>query len=164
VLYLAGHGAVVNGEYYFLPSNGQNNSEATLRATALSRERLQPLLEKIPGNKTLLLIDTCSGAAFQEHDLALDAIDRIGRNASRAVLAGAASGKMAFEGSNNHGVFTDALLTGLAKAQPDGEGRILISRLAEYIQQQVPAITKQWGIEQTPEVFLHGDLFAIARR
>ena len=51
VLYLAGHGAVVNGEYYFLPSNGQNTSEATLRATAVSRERLQPCSRRFRGTR-----------------------------------------------------------------------------------------------------------------
>jgi WD40 repeat protein len=166
VLYLAGHGTVVNGEYYFLPANAQNTSEAALKATALSRERLEKLLVKIPGNRTLLLVDTCSGGALvQEHDVALDAIDRIARSAKRSVLAGAASGKMALEGSNNHGVFTDVLLAGLSGAQADPNGNILVGRLGEFVQQGVPQITRRWGVTQQPEAYITGDLsFALARR
>jgi WD40 repeat protein len=166
VLYLAGHGAVVNGEYYFLPANAQNTSEAALKATALSRESLEKLLVKIPGNRTLLLVDTCSGGALvQEHDAALDAIDRIARSAKRSVLAGAASGKMALQGSNNHGVFTDVVLAGLSGAQADPNGNILVGRLGEFVQQRVPQITLRWGVKQQPEAYITGDLsFALARR
>lgn len=153
VLYLAGHGTAVDGNYSFLPSDGQ----------PLGQDRLQPLLKKIPGNKMLLLIDTCGSGALADRDPEMYALDRMVGRKGYAMLAG--SRKIALEGVNNHGVFTSAVLEALEKARTDDQRWLRISGLAEYVQAKVPEITNRlWHSRQDPVVLLQGDLFAIARR
>jgi uncharacterized caspase-like protein len=71
---------------------------------------------------------------------------------------------MALEGYGGHGVFTYALLEGLSTAADD-RGFIQVSRLADFIGDEVPKITKkQWGYEQDPWIDITGRTFAIARK
>ncbi len=122
----------------------------------------------IPAKKTLLILDTCdAGAATSGRDAMVGgkgSIDRLSKIAGRAILAASSSDQMALEGYQNHGVFTFAFLEGLSKAS-DEQGFIQVSRLADYIEDRVPEITKQrWGYEQFPMSVLAGQTFPVARR
>ncbi|MBV9157302.1 MAG: caspase family protein [Acidobacteriaceae bacterium] len=166
VLYLAGHGTAVEGEYYFVPWEIRYTSEDALRKQSLGEEEIQKLLKTIQAKKTLLVLDTCSaGTALSGRALGEKAsIDRLSKITGRAILAASSSEQMALEGYQNHGVFTAALLEGLSKAA-DERGLIEVSRLADYVEDRVPEITKQrWGYEQFPMSELAGQTFPIARK
>ncbi|MCC6585448.1 MAG: caspase family protein [Bryobacterales bacterium] len=165
VLYLAGHGKAFDGDYHFIPWETRYTNEAALRAQSLDQERLRQLLAQIPARKTLLLLDTCNSGAFAGRGIdEKSAIDRLSKVTGRAVLAASASEQMALEGYQGHGVFTYALLEGLLKAAgPDGF--VEVSKLADFIEDTVPTITKQrWGYEQFPMRDLKGQTFPIARK
>lgn len=165
VLYLAGHGKAFDGDYHFIPWETRYTNEAALRAQSLDQERLRQLLAQIPARKTLLLLDTCNSGAFTGRGIdEKSAIDRLSKVTGRAVLAASASEQMALEGYQGHGVFTYALLEGLLKAAgPDGF--VEVSKLADFIEDTVPTITKQrWGYEQFPMRDLKGQTFPIARK
>lgn len=168
VLYLAGHGAAIEGEYTFVPWEVRYTSADALRQQSLGEQEIQALLKTIPAKKTLLVLDTCdAGAAISGRDPTVSekgSIDRLSKITGRAVLAASSSDQMALEGYQNHGVFTFALLEGLSKAA-DEQGFIQVSRLADYIENRVPEITKQrWGYKQFPMSELAGQTFAIARK
>jgi hypothetical protein len=168
VLYLAGHGTTLDGEYSFIPWEVRYTNQEALRQESLDQEGIRKLLTGIPARKTLLLLDTCGSGAFATGPgRALDekgAIDKLSRITGRAVLAASASDQMALEGYQGHGVFTYALLEGLSKAASDNE-LIEVSRLADYIEDVVPKITKaRWGYEQFPMRDLKGQTFPIARK
>ena len=166
VLYLAGHGTAINGEYTFVPWNAVFTNVDQLHEQGLGEERLQKLLRGIVATKTLLLLDTCSaGAAIPSRDLGKKGtIDRLGRLTGRAILAAANTDQMALEGYKDHGVFTFAVLDGLS-TEADADGLIQVSKLADHIQSLVPEITsKSWGYEQFPMRLIQGQSFPIARK
>ncbi|HJY81283.1 MAG TPA: caspase family protein, partial [Candidatus Binatia bacterium] len=172
ILYLAGHGAVFDGEYYFIPWEMKYENEDTLRATSLNQSKLRELLGKIPAQKTLVLLDTCSSGAFslapgRAGPAEKAALDRLMKLSGRAVLAAAADSKMALEGYEGHGVFTYALLQALGGKAPEiqRDGTIHVDELASYVADEVPRITLQrWGYEQFPMRNVTGVSFPIARR
>ncbi len=166
ILYLAGHGTSIGGEYTFIPWDAVYSNEDELHKASLGEERLQSLLRLIPANKTLLLLDTCNaGAAIFGRDLSdKGSIERLSKLTGRVILAASSTDQMALEGYENHGVFTNAVLDGLSNAF-DGNGLIQVTTLADRIQNLVPDITKKrWGYEQFPMRLIQGETFPIARK
>jgi hypothetical protein len=101
VLYLAGHGTALNGDYTFIPWDAIYGGDSDdLQKQSLGGERLQKLLSAIPISKTVLLIDTCSaGSALKGRDLSeKGSIERLSKLTGRAILAAANSDQMALEG------------------------------------------------------------------
>lgn len=168
VLYLAGHGEAVEGEYYFIPWEAEYTNQDELLKESLNREAIQALLKQIPTNKSVLILDTCGAGAFLEGRATTGekaAQEKIALMSGRAVLAASNSQEMAMDGYQNHGVFTYALLQGLQQADSDAQGEILISRLAEFVQSHVPAITEErWHYRQLPLSKMEGEPFPIAHK
>jgi WD40 repeat protein len=173
VFYAAGHGAVRDGRYLFIPADLVYQNDETLRRDAIDEEKLRTLLAKIPAQKSLVLLDTCSAGAFNAEPAlaarAIDdksALDRLMKATGRAVLAAAGSERMALEGYQGHGVFTAALLGGLGSgADRDKDGYVDISELSEFIGAEVPRITKLlFNYEQFPQsrLDIKGKAFPIA--
>jgi WD40 repeat protein len=168
VLYLAGHGEAVDGEYYFIPWEAAYTNQEELLSKSLNREAIQALLKQIPTRKGLLILDTCSpGAHLDARAIAGEkaALERFALMSGRAVLAASNSAQMAMDGYENHGVFTYALLAGLQQAEGNAQNEILITRLAEFVQSRVPAITEEkWHYRQLPLSKIEGDPFPITRK
>jgi uncharacterized caspase-like protein len=154
ILYLAGHGRTAEGEYYFIPWEAEYRNEKDLLANSLSREMIQNLLKKIQTNKSAVILDTCSAGAFIQGRTTISekaAIEKLALMSGRAVLAASNTEQMAMEGYQGHGVFTYTLLEGLRAARADGNGDILISALAEFVQTHVPRRTEEkWKYRQSP--------------
>lgn len=170
VIYLAGHGVTANGEYHFLPWETRYTNFEALVSQALSADALRQMLAQISARKVLVLLDTCSSGRFslvkgrEIDDKA--SLDRLQRVTGRAVIAAAADEKMALEGEERHGVFTYALLRALeGAADRDRDGLVSVSEVGQYIDEQVPAITKRkWGYEQFPMMETRGSVFPLVRR
>lgn len=157
VLYLAGHGRSFDGRYHFLPSEAVYRGEEELRSQGLSEEDLKGFLQKVRAQKSLVVLDTCqAGAALGLAALTTtrgpemkDAISRLMKTTGRAVLAATTDKDVAYEGYEQHGVFTYALLAGLRGAadRPERDGRrdqvITIDELSDYVEKEVPRITLQ---------------------
>ena len=167
VLYLAGHGVILDGEYYFIPADVIYENARALRASSVQQERLQRWLGAIQAQKSLVLLDTCTSGAFvtalsgtvtqlaSARDLSeRGAIDKLMRATGQAMIAASTERQFALEGHAGHGVFTYALLQGLrgeADAQGDRDGAITVDELSAYVAMEVPRITRQkWGYEQFP--------------
>ena len=105
VLYLAGHGATLDGDYYFIPWEARYTNRDALMQQSLGGEKLRELLAAIPATKMLVLLDTCSSGRFSlTRSRQLDdktAIDKLQRMTGRAMIAAAADEKMALEGEEN---------------------------------------------------------------
>ncbi|MGZ4970200.1 MAG: caspase family protein [Methylobacter sp.] len=175
VLYLAGHGKAVNGDYHFVPWEMVIKNDDSLREGSLDQNRLLILLGKIPALKTVVLLDTCDSGSFSL--AALDtkriargidqktAITRLMRATGRAVLAATSDDNMALEGYDKHGVFTSVLLEGLKNSDTNNNAQIEIGELADFVENRVPEITKaKWGYEQFPMRDLQGMSFPIGMK
>jgi len=166
VLYLAGHGASLERDYHFIPADALYTSAAALRARSLTSDQIRRLLAAIPAAKTVVLIDTCSAGGFGAPAGRgvgdKDAIDRLSRLTGRAMIAATADERMAFEGEGGHGAFTAALLAGLGgAAERSGNGSVEVRELADYVEEELPRITRKWGFEQYPFSSTEGNSFTL---
>lgn len=167
IIYLAGHGISIDGDYYFLPWETRYTSHAALKEQGFSADMLRNLLAAIPASKVLVLLDTCSSGRFSlAPGRGLDdkaSIDRLQRITGRALIAAAADEKMALEGEGGHGVFTHTVLRALAgEANSNRDGYVDVSELAAYVDRQLPEITKRkWNYEQFPVLETRGSTFPV---
>ena len=175
VLYLAGHGTVLDGEYHFLPADLVYANQQTLRTGSVRQDQLVQWLGMIKAQKSLVILDTCHAGTFVTaaagetkallgtRNLAeKGAIDRLMRASGRATIASSSEQQFALEGHENHGVFTYALLQGLRGAAQNRDGEVTVPDLMAYVAKEVPQLTlKKWGYEQFPMHQFQGRSFAI---
>jgi hypothetical protein len=171
VLYLAGHGVTRDGRYYFLPQDFRYDGEESVRRGGITQDHLQRWLASVPARKSLVLIDTCESGSFS-HSLARlrgmsekTAIHKLRRATGRATIVAATESQPALEGYQGHGVFTYVLLQALRRADTthgNRDGITGIAELAAYVDEQVPALTRQeFQFEQFPQVHMIGSDFPI---
>jgi hypothetical protein len=168
VIFLAGHGKAHEGEYHFIPSDFLYDSDqAYARGRTLSHGKLERLLNGLGAGKRLLILDTChSGAALGARSSEeKDALARLMRSSGRYILAAASpQGKALEDGKAGRGIYTQALMEGLAGAADQGKtGRIEVDALAEYVARRVPELTASYGYRQVPMRSATGESFWIIR-
>ncbi|MDM8554485.1 caspase family protein [Desulfococcaceae bacterium HSG7] len=169
VLYVAGHGKIVNAEYYFLPYELEWRNLASVIKGGIHADTLANWLTMIPAQKNLIILDTCYAGKmvvamlqpqFRGDIEEITAIERLMRATGRSVIAGSSDDQKAAEGKD-HGMFTGVLLKGLkGAAMPKGKdhGAITISDLAVYVGDEVPRITeKEWQFRQIPMTLIKGN-------
>ncbi len=166
VLFMAGHGTMVDEQYYFLPWELDNVNDGVVRTQALSQQQLRGWMSLLPV-KSLLLLDTCragqvlqpaSGEAAEE-----GAVTTLSRLSQRSVIVASSSDNVALEGYNGHGVFSWVVLDALDRADYDDNGAVDVSDIATHARKLVPAITeKVFKYRQKPTQNTPGDPFALA--
>ncbi len=154
LLYLAGHGAVFDGAYHFIPTEAIYRNEKDFRAASLDEQGFRELLKTIPAQKSLILLDTCYAGAIKLDGLASGlamrgdltektAITKLMRATGRTVLMASSDKAMALEGFQQHGFFTAALLQGLqGEADTDHDHVVDGLELASFVEKRVPVISK----------------------
>jgi WD40 repeat protein len=149
VLYFAGHGEKdKDGALYFLPADVDARD---LASTAISADDLKRLLGGIPGRLTAIL-DAChsggidGGRTRGPHGLTDDLLrDLIAEESGLVVLCATTGNEQAQESTaHKHGVFTQALLEGLAgKADANGDGVVYLDELGLYLNQRVGELSRR---------------------
>jgi WD40 repeat protein len=146
VFYMAGHGKTVDGDFYFLPPSLEAFSEAAIKAKGFGPSTLPGWFEAIKAQKSIWIFDTCeSGSAerlFRIRDATAEdaAYQRLKSATGRTLFMAASEEQAALEGYGDHGVFTYALLEGLAKA---GSGeKVQLFDLADYVGERVPELSR----------------------
>ena len=171
-LYYAGHGTMVEDEFYFVPTeNTRLYSPDKLKKDGISASTLQQKLTKIAALKQLLLIDACqSGGSVellaQRGAKEEKAMAQLSRSAGIHVLSAAGSEQFATEYAEiGHGVFTYVLLEAL-KGKADGapkDGTVSIYELKSYIESLVPEYSQKFkGQVQYPYTFSKGQDFPVS--
>jgi len=166
VLFMAGHGTVVDQQYYFLPWELERTEDAAVRAQGLGQTQLRGWLSQLPA-KSLLLLDTCrAGQALLQPAGAADeegAVSTLSRLSQRSVIVASSSDAVALEGHQGHGVFSWAVLDAIDRADYDDNGAVDVSDIATHARRHVPAITERvFKYRQSPRQHTPGDPFAIA--
>jgi hypothetical protein len=156
VLYLAGHGTAIDGEYYFLTREVDNGGDDAVRRQALSGSDLRKRLEAIQSSGTLLLFDTCSSGTYgslAQQELK-GSVKRFEVLDGRLMLAAAGDRRMALESPfGQRGIFTAVVIDGLlGKADRFGDDRVVkASELLGYVVETVPEITeREFQVRQEP--------------
>jgi hypothetical protein len=190
VIYLAGHGTVAQGQWYFLPADLPAVELDPVQRYGLSVDKLQSYLSRIGALRVVMIIDACySGSAVEQisRSVAHRRLWAVGHSLGVDVLAAAEKDNEAPEFPElGHGALTYTLLQGLNGAAANGAGTdIYVRNLMAYAQTTTPQIA-QLEFERTergrgvgevslatslaqlrlpvPMMVSFGDDFAIARR
>jgi uncharacterized caspase-like protein len=145
VIFMAGHGQQVNGEYYFAPADfgthdpasfnramieGNDTAEHavdTLFANeGLGQDKLLPLIESIKASHVALILDTCYSAAIATQDAVLT------RDVNETVASHIGDSIGRFVLSSSFNLALDTGSTGLTELPVDEEGHGLFT---EYVLQ-----------------------------
>jgi WD40 repeat protein len=146
VFYLAGHGKTVDANFHFLPPSMENFSDAAIKSQGFNPEKLSAWFAEIKALKSIWIFDACeSGSAeklFRRDATADDAaVKRLKQATGRTIFMAASEEQSALEGYRNHGLFTYALLEGLARA---GSGeRVQLFDISDYVQERVPELSRE---------------------
>lgn len=151
VIFLAGHGLLIDRQYYFVPVDGSTASPATLIGARDIREGV----DRIPG-KTLLFLDSCHAGGISEAyreraapalATALAELQAMGPGV--AIFASSMARQTSKESATwQNGVFTKAVVEGLqGAALRDPSGIIRVLDLATYVADRVKQLTNG---EQAP--------------
>ena len=182
VFYYAGHGVMSGGdasrrpEFYLALTDvtklyGDNK---LLEERGVSARLLRDFIIRIKAQKQLVVLDTChAGGALESFAMRgaaeEKAAPRMPKNAGLTILAATGTWQSATEFRQlGHGVFTYALLKGLAGEADNGEspdGTITVKKLEAYLNSKVPELIKQFrGKAQNPNSFARGQDFPIGAR
>jgi WD40 repeat protein len=175
LIYLAGHGTVLDEQFYFLSEEMRRDmgadEEAAVRRYGLPASEFGDALRATKAQKQILVIDACQagGALTQIAKLMLtrglreaEQMDRatqmLARAAGTHLIAAATEKQYAVEVPElGHGLLTSALLTGLGeKGRPEAaasaDGTVTILGLLQYVNRVVPEWTEKYhaGNKQYP--------------
>ncbi|QPK63701.1 caspase family protein [Methylomonas sp. LL1] len=174
VVYLAGHGIAMKGEWYFLPHETRLPiSEQYISNVGVSAKQIQALLAKIPVQKVLVMIDSCySGAGLS----ALQNLQNTQRHFSRAlsktvgvvVLTATRQDQEAMELTElGHGLFTYVTNNGMQGAADTSprDQKISAHELVTYSTATIPTFSKKYSAaSQEPSSFTIGDDFVLLKQ
>ncbi len=173
VFFYAGHGVAVESqgapEFYFVMPDVTNMADPQkLAGQAISGRELRRAMAAIPAAKQLLVVDACNSGAFASgfarrgavEDLALA---QLSRSSGAAVISSTTDTQFASEVAQlGHGVFTYALLEGLAGKAAKEDGRITAGGLRDWVEDELPGLMKRYrGALQYPTAFIFGQDFPV---
>jgi uncharacterized caspase-like protein len=151
VLFAAAHGISENGKFYLIPQDYQGGPGA-LAQKGIGQDLFQDwLANRIKAKRAIILLDTCESGALVagllrsrvDASASEAAIGRLHEATGRPVLTAAATGRPAFEGYRDHGVFTWAILDALRNGDANGNGTIELMELVAHVQDRVPKISAE---------------------
>jgi hypothetical protein len=140
--YLAGHGAVAAGEYYFI---AYDTTLKDISTKGVPLRKIKDAFDASPSQRAFLWLDFCHSGGIIPRDLGAEPDDRevIGRTLSVAqgqgklIIAACTPPQLAWESSTvGHGLFTEALLKGL-KGEAANKGEVTINSLFDYIDKRM---------------------------
>lgn len=157
-VYMAGHGSVVNDDYYFIPHDCRVDH---LPDTSVALTAIKRLFDECRSRRVFLWLDFChSGGilarrlpapaqpAHSDHDV-IDRTLRVVQGQGKVIFAACTSAQSAYENAMvGHGLFTAALLAGL-KEDAAQAGEVTATSLFDYIDRQMGSD------QQRPMMFGH---------
>ncbi len=166
VIYLAGHGLAVNGEWYYLPHETLlQDNETYYTQVGISASEIQKSLADTQIQKILVMIDACySGAGLSAFRKLQDTQRHFSRAMSQSVgvvvMAATRKDQEAAELSDlGHGLFTYVVTDGMkGKADFKPQNQLVSAHeVAEFSTQTIPQFSRKYlGAAQEPTAFTMG--------
>lgn len=162
LIYLAGHGVAVGGAYAFVPVDVRDAASAEQRgAGCLSADMLVAHLAELRALRTMLLLDTCYGGAFdvialrREEPLA----GRLHHESGRFVLTASTRLQAALDGYNGqHGVFGFAVIEALEGGIQSGSRVLDALDFGRHVRERVPMLARERRFDQRPVFKIAGEV------
>ena len=151
-VYMAGHGAVVKDDYFFV---AQDTMAVGLAATGVPLTKIKESFDASPSQRAFLWLDFCHSGGILARDLGGVPDDRaviertlkVVQGQGKLILAACTPSQSAWESAAvGHGLFTDALLRGL-KGEAASGGEVTVNSLFDFIDR------KMGGDRQRPMMF-----------
>lgn len=140
-VYLAGHGSVESGGYYFV---AHDTNASSISKTGVPLTEIKSLFENTKSTRAFLWLDFCHSGGILARGLVADDLPTIKRalgvvhGQGKVIVAACTSSQSAYESSTiGHGLFTDALLRGLQGDAKSAQGEVTALSLYEFIDHQV---------------------------
>ncbi|WP_165248058.1 caspase family protein [Paludisphaera soli] len=138
--YLAGHGAVVGGQYYFVAHDTTVKDIAT---NGVPLMQIKAAFDASPSQRAFLWLDFCHSGGIIPRDLSGGQDDRevisrtleVAQGQGKLIVAACTPTQYSYE-QGAHGLFTDALLKGL-KGEAANKGEVTINSLYDYIDRKM---------------------------
>lgn len=147
-VYIAGHGTVHRGAYYFL---AHDTALGRVAQTGVPLAALRDLFDASPSHRVFVWLDFChsggvierlaAGPAGNENEV-IERTLRVVQGAGKLIVAACTGEQTAKEprhGAVKHGFFTGALLDGLRGLAANADGKVTASSLYEYVVKRVEA-------------------------
>jgi uncharacterized caspase-like protein len=173
IIYLAGHGLAIDGEWYFMPYETmvKDNQEYYIQV-GVAAQQVQKLLIDSKVQHVMVMIDACySGASLNAFRKMQDVQRRFSRGLSKSVgvvvLAATRKDQEAAELSDlGHGLFTYVVSEGLggkADSKPRNK-KISAHEVADFSTETIPGFSKKYlGAAQEPTKFKMGSDFTLIK-
>lgn len=172
-VFLSGHGLIApDGQFYFATHEIDVSAPTRIAETALPWTVFQTTLAKADARRVFLFLDAChSGSALGGQQASNERLaEALIKRAGVLVFTSSRGSEYSYEDERlGHGVFTAALIEGIAEGKADldiGTGRdgdITAEELLAYLRARVPQMS---GNRQTPSCPLmkdFGDAYLLAR-
>jgi hypothetical protein len=140
--YLAGHGAVVGGEYYFV---AHNTSAQEIPSRGVPLQRIKQIFDASASQRAFLWLDFCHSGGIIPRDLEAGPDDRevisraleVVQGQGKMIIAASTPSQKAYESAAvGHGLFTNALLRGL-KGEAAHDGEVTVNSLYDFIDRRM---------------------------
>ncbi|MBM4404031.1 MAG: caspase family protein, partial [Candidatus Cloacimonetes bacterium] len=159
-IFYAGHGApATDGSKAFLiPYDGDPNYPAQ---TGYELETLYANLGALPAKRVMVFLDACFSGADRDNEILLAGARpptlRVAQPAADAKISvfSASSGAQVSSAypDRQHGLFSYFLMKGMrGEADLNGDKKITIAEMEQFLQENVPYIARRMGREQDPQV------------
>jgi uncharacterized caspase-like protein len=140
--YLAGHGAVVGGEYYFI---AHDTTAQGIASNGVPLKTIKAAFDSSPSQRAFLWLDFCHSGGIIPRDLGAEPDDRevisraleVVQGQGKLIIAACSASQSAWESTAvGHGFFTDAPLKGL-KGEASNKGEVTVNSLYDYIDRKM---------------------------
>lgn len=158
ILFMAGHGVLLQNQYYMLTHdfNGQVSA-----SNMISSNEIVEMSKKIKSLSQLFIFDTChaGGVDYIVSGLYDARMSVLAKKMGLHIYASANSKEAAMDGYQGNGLFTYTLLDGLnnkKEADKNKDSKISLVELGEHTKQTTTEISKKIGHQQTPLIINFG--------
>jgi WD40 repeat protein len=167
VIYIAGHGVTSTGpdpDYYYLlqDASSMDISDAAVRdQVAISSQELTRLINKVPANKQVLIMDTCAAGQLIT-DLVtsrgvpsaqMRSIERMKDRTGMYILAGSAADAESYETTRfGQGLVTYSILEGMRGLGRNERDEVDVDLLFNHALERVTSLARGLGGVQQPRI------------
>ena len=140
--YLAGHGEVVGGDYFFV---AYDTTVKDIPSTGVPLKRIKEAFDASPSQRVFLWLDFCHSGGIIPRDLVAEPDDsvvisrelKVVQGQGKLIIAACTPSQLAWESAAvGHGLFTEALLKGL-RGDAANNGEVTINSLYDFIDKRM---------------------------
>ncbi|UCE04486.1 MAG: caspase family protein, partial [bacterium] len=163
VIFLAGHGMLEAGEYFFIP---YDTIKDNLFGTAIKDVEFSSSMKRIGSKRVLLFTDTCHSGVILPRQRGGDSVRRffetLSKTEGRITITASQFDEVSIEDARlKHGVFSYHLLQGLRGIADSNQDKVVgVMELYQYLSEKIPDVTRggQHPVLLIPEGKLAGDV------